>query len=496
MKRKNEMLINKFWLRPAFQENAARWKHMKKKITATLTTSLLLFFFLLLISLFFLAGWFEHSFLQKVAVPTIQPQVVEFPLDCAAWNQSNTCPRNYPTSYKPLNPNNSTCPEYFRWIHEDLKPWKETGITREMLEKGKRHAHFRLIILDGKIYVDKYNTKKFIQTRHLYTMYGIVQLLRWYPGKLPNLEIMFDTDDRPVIRSKDYRQPNSGPPPLFRYCSDWHSLDIVFPDWSFWGWAETNIRPWRSVIKDIKEGNKRNKWKDRVPFAYWKGNPHVSPIRKDLMNCNVTDKQNFDTHLYVQDWIDQSKKGYKESDLANQCTHRYKIYVEGWSWSVSEKYILACDSPTLYIRPRYHDFFIRGMIPQQHYWPIKDNDKCRSLKFAVQWGNNYTHKAEAIGKAGSHFIHEDMKMEYVFDYIFHLLNEYAKLLKFEPKVPAGAVEICSESLACTSQGIWRKFMEEALEKSPKLKSFVEQKIKATQQVEAWEDEYWRNLNKQ
>ncbi|CAN4125692.1 unnamed protein product [Withania somnifera] len=149
------------------------------------------------------------------------------------------------------------------------------------------------------------------------------------------------------------------------------------------------------------------------------------------------------------------------------------------------------------------------MIPQQHYWPIKDEDKCRSLKFAVQWGNNRTHKAEAIGKAGSHFIHEDMKMEYVFDYIFHLLTEYAKLLKFEPKVPSGAVEICSESLACTSQGIWKKFMEEALEKSPsytnpctlappyepqELKSFVEQKIKATQQVEAWEDEYWRNLN--
>ncbi|KAF3681996.1 hypothetical protein FXO37_02620 [Capsicum annuum] len=511
---KNEKLMNEFWLRPAFQKNnSAKWKYFKKKTTVTLTTSLLLFFFLLVVSLLFLTGWFDLAkytstlFYKKFASPTIQPQVGEFPLDCAAWNQSNTCPRNYPTSYKPLNPNNSTCPEYFRWIHEDLKPWKETGITREMLEKGKRHAHFRLIILDGKIYVEKYNTKRFIQTRHLYTMYGIVQLLRWYPGKLPNLEIMFDTDDRPIVRSKDYRKPNSGPPPLFRYCSDWHSLDIVFPDWSFWGWAETNIRPWRGVIKDIKEGNKITKWKDRVPFAYWKGNPHVTPIRKDLMKCNVTDKHNFDTLLYVQDWDDQSRKGFKESDLGNQCTHRYKIYVEGWAWSVSEKYILACDSPTLYIRPRFHDFFIRGMIPQHHYWPIRENDKCKSLKFAVQWGNNHTHKAEAIGKAGSQFIHEDMKMEYVFDYIFHLLNEYAKLLKFEPQVPSEAVEICSESLACTSHGIWRKFMEEALEKSPsysnpctlpppyepqQLKSFVEQKIKATQEVEAWENEYWSN----
>lgn len=50
--------------------------------------------------------------------------------------------------------------------------------------------------------------------------------------------------------------------------------------------------------------------------------------------------------------------------------------------------------------------------------------------------------------------------------MFHLLNEYAKLLKFEPRIPANAVEIYSESLACTSDGIWRKFMEEAYKKSP------------------------------
>lgn len=52
-------------------------------------------------------------------------------------------------------------------------------------------------------------------------------------------------------------------------------------------------------------------------------------------------------------------------------------------------------------------------------------------------------------------------------------------------------------------------MEEGLEKSPsytnpctlpppyepqEIKSFVEQKIKATQQVEAWENEFWSNQN--
>lgn len=166
------------------------------------------------------------------------PQKQEFPLKCTKGNLTQTCPRDYPTTHKATNPDrpllNTTCPSYFRWIHEDLRHWKDTGITRDMVERARRTAHFRLLIVDGKAYVEKYRPS--IQTRDMFTLWGILQLLRWYPGRLPDLDLMFDCDDRPVVRSKDFRGPNAGPPPLFRYCSDGWSLDIVFPDWSFWGW--------------------------------------------------------------------------------------------------------------------------------------------------------------------------------------------------------------------------------------------------------------------
>ena len=71
---------------------------------------------------------------------------------------------------------------------------------------------------------------------------------------------------------------------------------------------------------------------------------------------------------------------------------RYKVYIEGYAWSVSEKYILACDSPTLFVKPRYYDFFTRSLQPLQHYWPIKENDKCKPIKHAVDWGNNNNQK--------------------------------------------------------------------------------------------------------
>ncbi|KAK7389991.1 hypothetical protein VNO78_25288 [Psophocarpus tetragonolobus] len=506
MEKDNETYLKLFWGRSNQQKASLLSK--KGKATALSTTVILFLFF---VAVFLaLTMWTTSTFtgvsLPKSIIPITKPQLEEFPLRCNQ-NVTETCSREYPTSHIPSK-NSLTCPSYLRWIHEDLGPWRERGITRDMLEGARRTAHFRVVIVDGKLYVEK--IRRAIQTRDVFTLWGILQLLRMYPGKVPDLELLFDCDDRPVISKERFQRPNGAIPPLFRYCSDQWSWDIVFPDWSFWGWAEINIKPWKQTLKEIKEGNERTKWKDRVPYAYWKGNPLVTPTRKDLMKCNVTEKNDWNTHLYIQDWDKESSEGYKKSNLGDQCANRFKIYIEGYAWSVSEKYILACDSTTLYVRSRFHDFFIRGMVPLEHYWPIRENSKCTSLKFAVEWGNNHTDKAEAIGAAGSKFIHEDMDMDYVYGYMFHLLNEYAKLQRFKPTIPPKAVEYCPESMACGVNGIQRRFMEDSMVKFPSdsnpctlpppyepinLQDFIENRDNSIRQVEVWEDEYWERKKK-
>lgn len=52
---------------------------------------------------------------------------------------------------------------------------------------------------------------------------------------------------------------------------------------------EVNIRPWDQEFRRIKKGAKRKSWVDKVPVAYWKGNPDVvSPVRLALLECNDT----------------------------------------------------------------------------------------------------------------------------------------------------------------------------------------------------------------
>ncbi|KNA06528.1 hypothetical protein SOVF_180240 [Spinacia oleracea] len=438
----------------------------------------------------------------------------DIPLKCSDHNNNTTqtCPANYPSKPDP-NPDTSpppTCPEYFRWIHEDLQPWKKNGITRRMVDKAQKTANFRLVIHNGKAYIERYS-EYWQKNRDVFTLWGILQLLRRYPGRVPDLELMFDCDDYPKIKKRPRRWPfDEAPSPLFRYCGDDGTRDVVFPDWSFWGWSDINIRPWEFLSKDLKEGNKKVKFTDREPYAYWKGNPLVAPHRMDLLKCNVSDKEDWNARLYVQDWEKEKQQGFKHSDLASQCLNRYKIYIEGSAWSVSEKYILACDSVSLVVKPLYYDFFSRSLMPLQHYWPVREDDKCRSIKFAVEWGNKHIEKAQSMGKTASDFILEDMKMDYVYDYMLHLLTEYAKHLKFKPRIPENAVELCSEIMVCSAVGLEKKFMMESLVKGPSdkapctmpppydraaLRALLRRETSALKLVEKWEKDYWINQTK-
>ncbi|KAG1355080.1 protein O-glucosyltransferase 1 [Cocos nucifera] len=428
-----------------------------------------------------------------------KPKRPTVPFTCPTGNRttSRICPSPPlpPLPAASLSPSPS-CPDYFRWIHEDLRPWKSTGITQEMVERARETAYFRLVVLRGRVYMERY--RRSFQTRDVFTLWGILQLLRHYPGRIPDLELMFNTDDWPVIPAG---RNASAPPPLFHYCANHSTLDIVFPDWTFWGWPEIRVKPWEPLKRELKEGNERVRWTDREPYAYWKGNPSVSAARRDLLKCNVSEARDWNARIYDLNWRKENQIGFKESDLASQCIHRYKIYIEGAAWSVSEKYILACDSLTLLVKPRYYDFFTRSLMPLQHYWPVRSNDKCRSIKYAVDWGNSHKKKAQAIGKEASNFIQEKLKMEYVYDYMLHLLTEYSKLLRYKPTRPRKAMELCSESMACPSEGLQKKFMTDSMVKSPhdsapcklppplepeELKMLERSKAIAIKQVEMWE----------
>eukprot|EP01018_Ginkgo_biloba_P015846 Gb_34473 [translate_table: standard] len=400
--------------------------------------------------------------------------------------------------------NSNSCPAYFNWVAEDLKPWRQSGISLDMLLAAQKRASFRLIILNGRLFIESY--RKSFQTRDLFTIWGFAQLLKYYPGMVPDVDLMFICDDTPVISHQNHA---TSPPPLFRYCGSQSTFDIAFPDWSFWGWPEVRIPPWEGLVKEIQNGSLDVEWADRDPTAYWKGNPYVSRGRQDLLKCNLSNTHDWNARLYIQDWRKESMRGFRDSKLSKQCNHRYKIYIEGAAWSVSLKYILACDSPTLMVTPRFHDFFLRGLAPQHHYWPLRASDthkQCQSIKFAVDWGNNHTQEARAIGIAGRDFALNELTMSNVYSYMLHVLREYAKLLKYKPSVTARAAEYCSETILCLAKQLEKEYMKDSMVKAPSasppcnleneesrsksIKDLFDRKLRSMGHIHDLEDKAW------
>ncbi|RWW26003.1 hypothetical protein GW17_00009644 [Ensete ventricosum] len=96
-----------------------------------------------------------------------------------------SCPRRRipaPTMPKPRRP----CPSFFRWIHRDLQPWRRSRISPAMVAQAGRHAAMRVVILEGKrLFVDLYYAC--VQSRAMFTIWGLLQLLRHGPRRRPHV---------------------------------------------------------------------------------------------------------------------------------------------------------------------------------------------------------------------------------------------------------------------------------------------------------------------
>lgn len=206
------------------------WLHKVIELNITIKT----FIYIIVLPFVFQSRIGSTSLLRRIII--FNRQKPQFPVSCSDGNLTKACSSYYPTNNIEFGDDlsSTSCPEYFRWIHEDLKPWKKTGITREMIEKGKNISHIRLVIINGKAYIEKHG--KVFQTRDIFTIWGILQLLRLYPGKIPDLELMFQCGDKTIVNKKNFQESQISPPPVFHYCGDENSYDIVFPDWTFWGW--------------------------------------------------------------------------------------------------------------------------------------------------------------------------------------------------------------------------------------------------------------------
>ena len=92
------------------------------------------------------------------------------------------------------------CPAYFSFIYDDLQPWRKRGGIHPMSLWNARvaGASFHVIIVSGHVYAEHFHPC--YQTRALFTLWGILQLVRLFPGDIPDVHLMFNCQDEPLVR--------------------------------------------------------------------------------------------------------------------------------------------------------------------------------------------------------------------------------------------------------------------------------------------------------
>ncbi|KAI3997767.1 hypothetical protein MKX01_007654 [Papaver californicum] len=94
-------------------------------------------------------------------------------------------------------------------------------------------------------------------------------------------------------------------------------------------------------------------------------------------------------------------------------------------------------------------------------------------------------------------------MDYIYDYLYHHLNEYSKLLRYKPVIPPNAVEFCSETMLFPAEGLQEQFMVDSMVKHASeigpctmpppfdalyLQCFFRQKTDSIRENKSWESQ--------
>lgn len=325
--------------------------------------------------------------------------------------------------------------KYLRWIRQDLSLWQRSGITRMMIstalwrvsecnkcgwegcQEEETPNWLRFQIVNGSLWAEfnKPPAKGHYPAEYgrgwlsakgriPYALLAIIDVLRSYPGQVPDVEGVINTSDEPCVprnfeivgetptrrlqaeaalaAEETPRMLRRHPPPVFSYNSHAERADLPFPDYSFWG-HEVNmiddeqghwVYGWEEQLQHLSR-----KWaqpvREKVPRMVWRGrtNHHIRDVlRRNFTECPEWFKGRGDTATVAlfNMWDEEGIES-----LDSVCRFRYQVYLQSNAWSTNFKQKVACGSVVVVPSMDYYEFWTRALVPGRHYVALKSGEK-------------------------------------------------------------------------------------------------------------------------
>ncbi|KAK9806012.1 hypothetical protein WJX73_004751 [Symbiochloris irregularis] len=249
--------------------------------------------------------------------------------------------------------------EVLKQIDEDLRPYRLTNITLEMVESSYcscTHSSWRLQVVNGSMYVA--GEIKPYQTRNESVKRQLLELVR-LEGPLPDLDIYFDSQDHaeycPLGESEACKVRG---PHLQQAKKPENDHLILIPGPTFGGWPEVKFSKWVEMQQTMGLAAQQNPWEERDPALFFIG-CNLGPQRNVLFdNQEAIRRDHPEVSINWICWDDPALV----PPVFDFCKHKHLLNVMGSSWSSRAKYLFLCGSTVVFPDSPFFEFWYRILV--------------------------------------------------------------------------------------------------------------------------------------
>jgi len=370
-------------------------------------------------------------------------------------------------------------------IMDALRPFEKLngGITMRGLRLAEQKCKVstwchRAQVIGGRLYVT--DLRAIFFDRH-YAMARIMPLLltmlRW---PVPDFDALFSGTDYPIMEiprdaAHMARMYGSGQPipPLFSPTAGTHTLDLPWPDFSFFPplgkcpmdpTGKTCTHPlktprWQKAHPELLAMGRKVRWEDKISRAVFTGNMKTSPNRQKIFQQG----QHHPELLFVNEvYIKTSPPScfdIGEPNVTNggtlvkkcglsfeeMCKYKYLLNVGSNGYANKLKYLFLCGSVVIWVRKDSlnHEFFERHFVPGIHYAPVDTVEEVPETIRRLQADDAFAKRVALAGQARM----AEMDPEEVTHYCYRMLKAYAAMQRFVPKRDPRSWEVnCEDDL--------------------------------------------------
>ncbi|CAH0726102.1 unnamed protein product, partial [Brenthis ino] len=297
----------------------------------------------------------------------------------------------------PIHPDQCDCPQKHleTWLREYQCPLSYEQINNDLRDCYGKHVGFNMFADNILLSL----TRKVV---------------------MPDMELVINLGDWPLVHK------TNEPLPIFSWCGNDETLDIVMPTYDITESALENMG--RVTLDTLSvQGSIGSKWKERENRAFWRGRDSraerlqlidIARAYPDLINASLT---NF---FFFREKEAQYGPKMPHVSFFKFFDYKYQINIDGTVAAYRFPYLLSGGGLVFKQDSPYYEHFYKQLQPWKHYVPIKRDLK--DLPDLIKWAQEHDDEAYKIARNARDFANENLLPQHILCYHAVLFREWSK----------------------------------------------------------------------